>query len=113
MSIPPCDSALGTSAKATLVAKGREPGLTADRAEPCPLRSVQFLVQSERELVFAEIRADGEGLTELVPHEEWKPYMRAVVPARGPLTERKTGLDVPVAHRQVTFRRGWLELEAA
>ena len=43
--------------------------------------------------MFAEIRADGEGLTELVPHEDWKPYMRAVVPAHGRLTERKTGLE--------------------
>ena len=45
--------------------------------------------------MFAEIRADGEGLTELVPHEDWKPYMRAVVPAHGRLTERKTGVYVP------------------
>ena len=43
--------------------------------------------------MFAEIRADGEGLTELVPDEDWKPYMRAVVPAHCPLTERKTGLE--------------------
>lgn len=28
-------------------------------------------------------------------------------------SERKTGLEPLVAHRQITFRAGWLELEAA
>jgi len=27
--------------------------------------------------------------------------------------ERKTGLEPLVAHRQITFRAGWLEVEAA
>jgi hypothetical protein len=62
--------------------------------------------------VFAEIRADGEGLTELVPQKEWKPYMRAVVPARGPLTERKTGVKHAevITARLVQDERGWLRL---
>ena len=43
-------------------------------------------------LVFEQITADAEGLTGLQPREDWKPYMRAVVPATGG-SERKTGLE--------------------
>lgn len=59
------------------------------------------------ELVFAEIHADRDGVTELVPRDDWRAYMKAIVPtvrsvARRPdvsvaggvrtPTERKTGL---------------------
>ena len=32
-------------------------------------------------LVFEEIVADADGLRELLPHEEWKTYMRSALPA--------------------------------
>jgi hypothetical protein len=44
--------------------------------------------------VFAEVHANAEGLTDFLPRDEWRPYMRAVVtPERRVTTERKTGLE--------------------
>jgi hypothetical protein len=80
---------------------------------------LDYLTLDERKAligdIFEEIRADENGIEDFLPREVWKQYMRAVAPgdANQVPTERKTGLDAPVAHRQVTFRRGWLELEAA
>ena len=86
----------------------RRAELEAERPEPVLVRQRTLLrslvdewaelsVDERRrlvELVFAEIRADGEGIAELVPHEEWRPYMRAVVPAHDRVVaERKTGLE--------------------
>jgi len=56
-------------------------------------------------------RADAEGLMELRPREDWKPYMRAVVPLAGG-HERKTGVNrADVATVQlIQDERGWLRL---
>jgi hypothetical protein len=62
---------------------------------------------------FDSVTATSDGIDRLEPCEAWRPYVVAAIPGHWVPTERKTGLDVPVAHRQVTFRRGWLELEAA
>ena len=72
------------------------------------------------ELVFAEIHADRDGVTELVPRDDWRAYMKAMVPmvrsvARGPVvrvagrvrtpTERKTGFE-PLT---LFIERKWLQ----
>ncbi len=46
-------------------------------------------------LVFSELVVDGDGIRELEPHDDWKPYMSTVLVRRSSagLTERKTGLE--------------------
>lgn len=48
-------------------------------------------------LVFERIVVGADGVTELDPYEEWRPYMRAVLERPRVLprvpTERKTGLE--------------------
>ena len=44
--------------------------------------------------VFAEVRANEAGVTEFLPRDDWRPYIRAVVPPELRVsTERKTGLE--------------------
>jgi hypothetical protein len=67
--------------------------------------------------IFDSVTASAEGVDRLEPCEDWRPYIVAAIPKpvtdlRAP-TERKTGLEPSVAHRLITFRAGWLELEAA
>lgn len=59
------------------------------------------ITQEERRrmigVVFAEIHASNEGIARLLPREDWKPYMQAVLRDPATLarwgTERKTGLE--------------------
>jgi len=67
-------------------------------------------------VVFAEIHASNEGIARLLPREDWKPYMQAVLRDPATLarwgTERKTGLKVRDVDtvRLVRDERGWLLL---
>jgi len=77
------------------------------------------------QLIFSEIRADhmdGKLVVTFKPLPYFEPYVAAVLAKRAvaesgsnpvSTSERKTGLEPAVAHRQITFRSGWLELEAA
>jgi hypothetical protein len=69
------------------------------------------------ETIFAEVYADADAVARILPREDWKPYMAAVLrtPAvlDGWATERKTGLyipDVATLRRLVRDDRGWLSL---
>ena len=74
------------------------------------------------QLIFSEIRADHteDGPTiEFRPKPIWEPYVEAVLARQRqgqntavPVTtsERKTGLDMPVAHPTIAVHAGWLEL---
>jgi len=76
------------------------------------------MTQEERRrmigVVFAEIHASNEGIARLLPREDWKPYMQAVLRDPATLarwgTERKTGLKVRDVEtvRLVRDERGWL-----
>ena len=68
------------------------------------------------DVVFAEIHASSEGIAKILPREDWKPYMAAVL--RTPValarwgTERKTGVKRAevITARLVQDERGWLRL---
>ena len=66
--------------------------------------------------VFAEIHASNAGIVKLLPREDWKPYMQAVLREPATLgrwgTERKTGVKHAevVTARLVQDERGWLRL---
>jgi hypothetical protein len=51
-------------------------------------------------------------VSELVPREGWRPYVKATLTAPRVLSERKTGLYVPNVEtvRLVQDERGWLRL---
>jgi hypothetical protein len=63
-------------------------------------------------LVFKDVVVDGEGIAELVPHDDWKPYMGAVLTRKQGLPERKTGVKCAevITARLVQDERGWLRL---
>ena len=62
--------------------------------------------------IFEEITVGEHGVSELVPREGWRPYMKATLTAPRVLSERKTGLYVPNVEttRLVRDERGWLRL---
>ncbi len=66
--------------------------------------------------VFAEVYADKDGISKMLPREDWKPYMAAVLRTPAALerwgTERKTGVKRAevITARLVQDERGWLRL---
>jgi hypothetical protein len=68
------------------------------------------------ETVFAEVYADADAVARILPREDWKPYMAAVLRTPAVLDrwakERKTGLNARdvETNRLVRDERGWLGL---
>jgi len=66
--------------------------------------------------VFAEIHTRDGGIVRMLPRDDWKPYMQAVLREPAQLrrwgTERKTGVKHAevVTARLVQDERGWLRL---
>ncbi len=59
------------------------------------------------ELIFAEIRADRDGVSELIPREDWKRYVRNVVPAGPGLIVRASAVRTsPVFRSEVVTVAG-------
>ena len=60
--------------------------------------------------VFAEVYADKDGISKILPREDWKPYMAAVLRMPAALarwgTERKTGLRAAASTRKVRMNAG-------
>ena len=107
--------------KANIGAKRPEPVLVRQRTMLATLvDDWDDMTAEERrrviDVVFAEVHASSAGIAKLLPREDWKPYMAAVL--RTPVTvqrwgtERKTGHYVPNVEtvRLVRDDRGWLRL---
>jgi len=50
--------------------------------------------------MFEEVIVDGDGISELVPREGWRPYLKAALGEPRVLSERKTGLEPAVRSRR-------------
>jgi hypothetical protein len=63
--------------------------------------------------VFEKIVVGNDGVSNLVPREGWRPYLKAALETPRLLAERKTGLKVPnveTDRRLARDDRGWLRL---
>jgi hypothetical protein len=59
------------------------------------------------ETIFESLELDSRRIVAATPRAGWVDYFERV------FLERKTGLEPAIAHRQITYRGGWLEVAAA